>query len=447
MAKEKVLIIGAGLCGTMLAIRMAQKGYKVELFEKRPDIRTVELSAGRSINLALSNRGLKALDMVGLKDKVLEYCIPMKGRLIHFPGGEKRLSPYSGRPDDYINSVSRPGLNGILLDKAEEYENITFHFNCECTSVDLKQGIVYLRDEIREAFSEQGDLIFGTDGAGSLVRKSMMAKTSALLFSYSQDFLQHGYKELSILPNEDGSFKMEKNALHIWPRGSFMVIALPNLDGSFTVTMFHPVKGEEGFLALNSKQKVHSFFDKYYPELLALMPHLTDEYFENPMGTLGTIKCDPWQAYGKCLIMGDAAHAVVPFYGQGMNCSFEDVLVFDRVLDKHDGDWSRTFEQYEKVRKIDADAIADLAVENFVEMRDHVANPVFIKKRKLEMKLESNYPTYFSKYSLVTFREDLPYSLAMKKGRAQDQFLLDLCESDRDIPLDQLLVEISQVSY
>ena len=424
MKNDHVLIIGAGLCGTLLAIRMAQRGYRITLCEKRPDMRTTDLAAGRSINLALSNRGLKALRLVGLEDAVRDECIPMYGRMIHALAGEPFLSKYSGRPDEYINSVSRSGLNIALLNIADTYDTIDLKFGMNCTGIDLKNATAHFQ----QSPDIQADVVIGTDGAGSAVRRSMMSHTTELLFNYSQDFLRHGYKELTIPPTANGDYRIEKNALHIWPRGNFMVIALPNLDGSFTVTMFHPYGGDYGFDALDTREKVKQFFEEQFPDLPPHSPTLLDDYFANPVGTLGTIRCYPWQAFGKALIMGDAAHAIVPFYGQGMNASFEDVTVFDQILDKHEGDWKRIFTTFQDTRQPDANAIADLAVDNFHEMRDHTANPIFIEKRQLEMQLEQTFPDYYSKYSLVTFNENMSYSEAMKRGRRQDEILMNLCE-------------------
>ena len=367
---KKVIIVGAGLCGTLLAVRLAQRGFKVALYEKRGDMRRAEVDAGRSINLALSDRGLMALDMVGLKEKMLEECIPMKGRMIHPLGGEAFLSPYSGRSENYINSVSRSGLNMALLDEAEGFPGIELHFNTKVTKVDLEAASISYLDAAGQQQEDSGSLVIGTDGAGSVVRRSMMGRTTELLFNYSQDFLRHGYKELSILPTAEGGWQIEKNALHIWPRGHFMIIALPNLDGSFTLTMFHPFGTDIGFDALDSRHKVTAFFEQYFPSLLPYIPHYVEEYFENPVGTLGTIKCLPWQAYDKALIMGDAAHAIVPFYGQGMNASFEDVRVFDDLMDVHGDNWSALLPAFESARVDNTNAIADLAIDNFTEMID-----------------------------------------------------------------------------
>ncbi len=427
--KQKIIIIGAGLCGSLLAIRLAQRGYNISLYEKQADMRITNTYAGRSINLALSDRGLKALSIAGLKDKVLAQTIPMKGRLIHPHEGEQFLSPYSGRPDDYINSVSRPGLNILLLKEIEKYDNIQLHFNTKIINVDIKTAEIEYVDQGGKK-TGRGQIVIGTDGAGSIVRRSMMPHASKLLFNYSQQFLRHGYKELSIEPDAKGGWLMEKEALHIWPRGDFMIIALPNLDGSFTLTMFHPYDSTIGFNQLDSQEKVSVFFEKYYADLLPYIPNYINEFFANPVGTLGTIKCYPWQAFGKVLIMGDASHAIVPFYGQGMNASLEDVRIFDELLEDIGDNWSVLFEKFQDQRKDNTNAIADLAIDNFYEMRDHVDDIAFIRKRKMEMQLEQQFPSYSSKYSLVTFNPDISYREAMIRGRKQDELLLKICQQD-----------------
>lgn len=433
MNNQKIIVVGAGLCGTLLAIRLAQRGFQVSLHEKRPDMRKAEVEAGRSINLALSSRGLMALERVGLKEAILKECIPMKGRMIHPLNGAPFLSPYSGRAVDYINSVSRGGLNITLLNKAEAMDNIAITFNSNCQNVDLQEAKAVFKDTTTNTRKEEkGTVLIGTDGAGSAVRRSMMAQTIPLLFNYSQDFLRHGYKELSILPKDSGEYRIEKNALHIWPRGSFMIIALPNLDGSFTLTMFHPFDGDIGFHHLNTTEKVEAFFEAQFPDLLPHIPHYVEQYFKNPVGTLGTIKCYPWQAYGKVLIMGDASHAIVPFYGQGMNASFEDVRVFDDLLEEYGDNWEKVLLEFQEQRVANANAIADLAIDNFHEMQDRVDDADFIKKRKVEMQLEQQFPDYYSKYSLVTFRPELPYAKAMQLGRAQDELLLRLCANGKE---------------
>ncbi len=427
--KENILIIGAGLCGSLLALRLAQRGYQITLVEKRPDLRKVTQDAGRSINLALSDRGLRGLRLGGVEEEAKKLCIPMYGRMIHDKDGNTFLSKYSGREDEYINSISRPGLNILLLNAAEAMPNVTIHFNQGCKKVDLENATAIFKDYSSGAetiFS--GDVILGTDGAGSAVRKSMF-RHKKFLFSFSQQWLTHGYKELEIPPAEGGGYRTDKGALHIWPRGKDMLIALPNLDGSFTVTLFAPYDDDSDycFNNLTTKEKVMEYFTKEFPDAVALMPSLAEEFFENPTGPLGTIKCSPWNCYGKTLLLGDAAHAVVPFYGQGMNASFEDVIVLDETLDKFEGDWKKVFKEYEKARKKNTDAIADLAVDNFYEMKEHTASPLFQQKRKLETAFEAEFPNeYFSKYSLVTFNENISYEEAMKRGRAQDKAILNL---------------------
>ena len=426
--QQNILIIGAGLCGSLLALRLGQRGYNVTVYEMRPDLRTTDISAGRSINLAFSDRGNKAMKMVGIEDKVKALCIPMNGRMLHDKEGNTFLSNYSGRDYEYINSISRGGLNALLLDEAETHENVTIHFNKKCLSVDFEKTTAHFQDySTKEEFIEDADCIIATDGAGSALRQSYFLEKK-FLFSFSQQWLSHGYKELSILPNEDGSYKTYKNALHIWPRGDFMVIALPNLDGSFTVTLFLSYdEGEYNFNNLTNPKIVTEFFEKEFPDALDLMPNLVEDFFDNPTAPLGTVKCSPWNYKGNTLLMGDSAHAIVPFYGQGMNASFEDVVVFDGILDQFEGNWETVFAEYNKVRKKDTDAIADLAIDNFHEMKDHVANPVFQQKRKIEMALEQEFPEdYSSKYSLVTFNEQIGYREAMLRGRAQDKAILNM---------------------
>jgi kynurenine 3-monooxygenase len=449
MKKEHMCIVGAGLSGTLLAIRLAERGYKVSLFEKRPDMRKSALDAGRSINLALSDRGWKALRLVGLEEEIRKQVIPMHGRLVHPIEGKGWLSPYSGREGEHINSVSRPGLNIALLNAAEKHDNLQIHFDHTCTDVDHATGRVTFRGKTNEA-AIHADVIFGTDGAGSAVRKNLFDLGPQLRFSYSQQWLDHGYKELSIPATAHGGWRLEKHALHIWPRQDFMLIALPNLDGSFTVTLFLAFDGKPGFNQLNTDPKIKSFFADVFPSANKHMPDLIADFHDNPTSSLATIKCLPWQLNGRVLLLGDAAHAVVPFYGQGMNCSMEDVVVLDKYIEQHEGDWDAILKGYEKERKKDADAIGDLAVENYYEMRDHVDDPAFKLKRQLEMQLEKKHPEYSSKYNLVTFNEEVPYSVAMHQGRAQDKFLLEFCK-DRtridDVDLGDLLVKLQDIEY
>ena len=428
--KEKILIVGAGLCGSMLALRMAQRGYQVVVYESRSDLRKSDISAGRSINLALSNRGLKALRMAGVEEKARELCIPMKGRLMHDVASNTFESNYSGRQGEFINSISRGDLNGLLLTEAEKYSNVKIHFNTRCLEIDIETKIASFQSfDSEKQFTVQADVIFGTDGAGSSLRKSYEKQFPE--FSVTQDFLTHGYKELEIPADINGNHIISKEHLHIWPRGDYMLIALPNMDGSFTVTLFLSYsEGLYNFDNLVTEEKIIEFFKKDFPDALSLIPDVLKEFENNSTGKLGTIKCYPWSYKGNTLLLGDSSHAIVPFYGQGMNASFEDVYVFDNVLNQFEGDWLTVFSEFQKQRKIDTDAIADLAIDNYYEMRDHVANPLFKEKRIVEMNLEKYFPTeYFSKYSLVTFNEYIGYHEAMTKGRAQDKVLLKMAEN------------------
>ncbi len=436
---DKILIIGAGLCGSLLALRLAQRGHQVTLVEKRPDLRSARLDAGRSINLALSDRGLAALKLAGMNQKALSISIPMHGRMIHQQGRDSFFSPYSGNPDTAINSISRPGLNALLLDALEPMSNVTLHFEAPCIGLDLELGRAEFepmasesQKDRKEPFVIQAEVIFGCDGAGSVVRKALQAQQKQH-FDFSLDWLSHGYKELSIAPGIDGAYKLRPDALHIWPRGEDMIIALPNLDQSFTVTLFMShARSPHGFDHIKSEAQIRAYFEEKYPELIDLIPDIIQRYQENPTGPLGTVKCGPWNAQGKALIMGDAAHAIVPFYGQGMNASFEDVLVLDQLMDSGVNQWSELFEQFAKKRKIDADAIADLALDNFHEMKEHTADPIFQRKRAIEVRLEQERPErYQSKYSMVTFKPELSYHEAMTLGRAQDKAIEQLLRQNK----------------
>jgi kynurenine 3-monooxygenase len=443
MMQKKFIIIGAGLSGSLLAIRLAQKGFAVSVYEKRADMRKEKTGAGRSINLALSNRGIKALKLIGLEEEMLQLAIPMVGRMVHTIGNKPVLSPYSGRSGEYINSISRSDLNIALLNKAESFSTVDLFFNTACTEVDIENNTVLFK-EASGSFAVSAEKIIGTDGAGSALRESFEKKVPEFLLT--QDFLEHGYKELNIPPGLNGSFLLEKNALHIWPRGQFMCIALPNPTADFTVTLFLAKTGtENSFEQLQTVAETEDFFKKQFPEIHHHIPNLTQQFFENPTGSLGTIKCAPYHYKGNCLLLGDAAHAVVPFYGQGMNCSFEDVVILDQLIDMYPDNWTAIFEQFTTLRKPDCDAIADLAVDNFYEMRDATANPVFQRKRQLETKLEQQFPGYYSKYSMVTFRDDLPYAIARNKGIKQDAFLMEICagiENTESVNLDDIFQQL-----
>lgn len=429
MAEQKVIIIGAGLAGSLLSLFLAKRGIETEVYEARGDMRLKEMSAGRSINLALSDRGITALSKVGMDEYMLKEAVPMLGRMLHCVNGDTKLLPYSGREGEYINSVSRGGLNVALINEAETYPESKFFFDYRCVDFDCETGEAIFENGKRI----KGDTLIATDGAGSAVRQAMM-DGGVPRFNYEQRYLEHGYKELHIPPASGGGFLMEKNALHIWARGEFLMIALPNFDGSFTCTLFLAFEGDENsFAKLTDEKSLLAFFQKHFADAVPLMPTLVEDFFTNPICNLGTIKCLPWHIGGKALLLGDSAHAMVPFYGQGMNCAFEDCRVLDTIIEEHGANWETVFKEYALQRKPNADAICDMAIENFYEMRDAVADPVFQKKRELETRLEQTFPDYFSKYSMVTFREDLPYKIAKEKGNAQDELLMKICAETDDV--------------
>jgi kynurenine 3-monooxygenase len=422
---REVTLVGGGLAGPLLALMLARKGVKVTVYERRADLRADQIEEGRSINLALSARGIHALHLVGLDGAVLARAIPMRGRYLHPVSGPCSLIPYGRKPDEVIHSVGRRGLNAQLLDALSREKDVAVHFQHRCTGYNLRTRTLTLRDEAdgRE-FGVEAPVVIGTDGSASTVRLSLMQATR---MNYSQDYLEHGYKELTIPPAADGSFRLEPHALHIWPRGGFMMIALPNLDRSFTCTLFLPHHGEPGFDRLASPRAVTAFFATTFPDAVPLLTDLTGEFFRNPAGGLVTVRCAPWHHGGQVLLLGDAAHAIVPFFGQGMNCAFEDCEVLLGLFDQLGGNWEEVFPRFFRERKPNADAIAQLALDNFVEMRDTSADPHFALKRQLEHLLEERYPGQFvSKYSMVSFHR-FPYVEALERGRVQDRILMEVC--------------------
>jgi kynurenine 3-monooxygenase len=419
-----IILIGAGLAGPLLAISLKKRGYGVRIYERRPDMRRVQISAGRSINLALSTRGIHALKEAGLWAEMQKIIIPMKGRMMHSIAGELTFQPYGKDDTEVINSISRAELNIALLNAAEAH-GVEIQFQQRCTEYDPRSGKLMLRNESSGEVSEvESGIVIGTDGSASAIRTDMLKLPR---FNFSQQYLDYGYKELTIPATKDGKHTIETHALHIWPRGSFMLIALPNIDGTFACILFLPFEGENSFELLGDEGSVQTFFRKNFPDALSLMPNLTENFFANPTGAMVTIKCDPWH-HGNALLLGDAAHAIVPFFGQGLNCAFEDCSVLLDLVEKRSGNWERIFVEFEQARKKNTDAIADLAIENFVEMRDRVADPRFLFRKKVELALESRFPGRFvPKYSMVTFHR-LPYSVAQSRGRLQDRMLNELCE-------------------
>ncbi|RAL22307.1 kynurenine 3-monooxygenase [Lujinxingia litoralis] len=414
------VVVGGGLAGSLMAIYMARRGHPVEVYEARPDMRRLQVDRGRSINLALSTRGLHALAAVGLEDEVRQMCIPMHGRMIHPMEGEPHLQPY-GRAGQYINSISRQGLNELLMNTAEARDQVRFHFDIPCVDVDLDEGVAHFDDrEKGERVVREASILIGADGAYSAVRQRLQRSGR---YNYEQAYLSHGYKELSIPAGPQGKYLIEKNALHIWPRHDFMLIALPNLDATFTVTLFMAFEGATSFEALKTPADVEAFFKREFPDAYALMPTLTDDFFANPTGSLVTIRCAPYHHGERVMILGDAAHAVVPFYGQGMNAAFEDCFVLNELLEREDGDVGRAIAAFSRERKDDADAIGHLALYNYFEMRSAVASPYFVFRKKIERVLHRLFPEWWIPlYTMVTFT-NMPYALARERAARQDRLL------------------------
>jgi kynurenine 3-monooxygenase len=427
----KFVLIGSGLAGGLLGAYLGRRGYEVDLYERRADPREGNIVGGRSINLAVSTRGIHALEQLGIADEVLQHAIPMPGRMIHDKSSELHFSPYDVDPKKCINSIGRAVLNTTVIEAAQRYPNVRVYFNHRCTDVDLDSPIArFISETAAEApqlrsgdapvaeITARGDAVIGVDGAYSAVRQSMRKRLRD--FEYDESYLAHGYKELTIPPGSDGRWQMEKNALHIWPRKSFMMIALPNPDGSFTCTLFWEFKGPRSFESTTTDDDVRRFFEEEFPDAVPLMPTLLDDFKQNPTGSLVTIRCAPWFYKDKVALVGDAAHAVVPFYGQGMNAAFEDCVVLDECLEKFPDDRERAFAQYYRRRKENADALADLAIGNFIEMRDKTASRTFRAKKKLDHLLEAALPgTYLPLYTMVTFTR-IPYAEAARRAKRQD---------------------------
>ncbi len=436
--KEDIVIIGAGLVGSLLGIYLVREGYKVTVYEGRGDRRLEGAAAGRSINLALSDRGIKALEKVGVMKEVQDICIPMHGRGVHLADGKYTEQAYGTR-GQFINSVSRGELNNILMNIAER-NGVQFVFEHRCKKIDWNTNTIHFNDHKGAITEKKADLIFGADGAFSASRLTYQLQHDR--FNYNQFFISHGYKELTIPSGENGSFLIEKNVLHIWPRGTYMLIALPNMDGSFTCTLFFPFEGDNSFASLHTAEKVKSFFEKEFTDVEKLMPNLCEDFFNNPTASLVTVKCFPWIHEDKFALIGDAAHAMVPFFGQGMNCGFEDCSVLHEIMQANKGDWKTILQQYQELRKPDGDAISDLALANFVEMRDKVADTKFIAQKKLEAQFHAKYPEkWIPAYSMVTFSPEMRYSTALQKGIEQ-QRIMDKVMGDKEE--DILTAEIEE---
>ncbi len=422
---DEVTVIGAGPVGSLLALMLARRGHQVNVFERRPDMRKQQVSAGRSINLAVSTRGLHALGQVGLAEEVLRQAVPMFGRMMHSPAGELSFLRYGRDESEFINSMSRGELNKLLVTRAEETGRVRFHFQHRLLSYDFATRQAELRDEASsQTRRAAAEVLIGSDGSASVLRTSMASSAGDV--SITSDVLDAGYKELTMPPAAGGGFALEKNALHIWPRGRFMLIALPNLDGSFTCTLFLPFEANQPapcFARLVESTQVSPFFAEHFADAVPRIPGLEEQFLAAPLGQMVTVKASRW-SLGPTLLLGDAAHAIVPFFGQGMNAGFEDCALLDQLLgDQSTPDWAELFARFSQARKVDTDAIADLAVENFVEMRDKVADPEFLLWKAVEAEINKRYPgRYLSRYQLVTFSR-LPYHLALEAGKRQARML------------------------
>ena len=429
---SKKTIIGSGLTGPLLAIMLANRGYTVDLYEKRADLRKADISAGRSINLALSHRGIHALNSANVFNEIEPLLIPMKGRMVHYSGGNLEFQPYSIHSYEYINSVSRGELNKILMTTAEKTGNVNIHFKHSLYKVESGKMIFTNGKEIQA----EGE-VFGADGAGSIVRKYIDSNSDK---PSKSEPLGHAYKELSISADAAGEFKLEPNALHIWPRGQFMLIALPNTDKSFTCTLFQPNEGENSLASLIYADQVVDFFNEYFADALPLLEDFPQTYFDNPTGKLATIYAEQWHYENFCLI-GDAAHAVVPFFGQGMNASFEDCEVLMDCIDVGNEIWEKIFSAFNKKRKLDTDAIAKMALENYVEMRDLVAQPEYLARKKLANQLYGKFPNQFiPRYNMVSF-SSIPYAEVYRRGMIQKEIISNLNIENLDLLLAESLIK------
>ncbi len=427
MTKQTIHVVGGGLVGPLTAIFLARHGFDVELYERRHDMRKVDISAGKSINLVVTPRGLVALDKVGLQEKIMELAIPLDGRMLHDVKGEETYVPYGHKEGEVINAVSRGLLNQRLLEAADEYENLNIHFQRHCTDYDVNTRTLTFRNEETDTEEKvETEIVIGTDGAFSAIRKTMLENVTN--FDYAQSFQKHGYKELVIPASADGSHLIKNGVFHIWPRGNYMLIGIPNLDGSFTCTLFLPYAGEKSFETLKTKDDVDNFFNETFPDATPLMPTLTNDFFDNPTGALATVKCSPWNIGGQAMVLGDAAHAIVPFYGQGMNCGFEDCTALGDLLESGEKDWNVIFTKLGALRKPNTDAIADMAIENFTEMRDTTADPKFQLKKQVGFELENRFPEQFiPRYSMVMFHPEIPFAEARRLSEIQETMLDDLC--------------------
>ncbi|MEY3398774.1 MAG: hypothetical protein RL220_1368 [Bacteroidota bacterium] len=426
VSERKIAVVGAGLVGSLWAVYLARRGYQVDVYDRRPDIRKMKVVQGKSINLALSDRGWRGLHGAGLGEEIRKVALPMYGRLIHNLDGSIQYQPY-GKDGQAIYSVSRGLLNQVLVQCADSNEHVNLFFNHRCADIDLDKNEIEFIQEDGAGVKKGYDHIFGTDGAYSAVRNRLMRQDR---FDYSQTYLTHGYKELEIPGLADGTHQLRNDCLHIWPREEFMMIALPNIDGSFTCTLFLAFEGKDAFENLQTREQVQSFFEKYFPDAVPLMPELLDDFFNNPTGSMVMVKCSPWNHGGKVSLIGDACHAIVPFYGQGMNCGFEDCTVLNDLLDQHGDNMDTALPEFSRIRKPAADAILELALRNYIEMRDKTGDPEFLLQKKIEARFSQKHPDkWIPLYSQVTFSA-IPYNEALANGERQEKIMKQIMSMD-----------------
>jgi kynurenine 3-monooxygenase len=434
MRSKHISILGAGQCGTLLATMLAQRGFAIDLYERNVDPRSALATAGRSINLALAARGINALERAGLLSRVEPLLVPMRGRMVHALDGSTEFLPYGQRESEQIYSASRGELNKILLGAADDVGNVNIRFGQAVTGYNRATGTAQMLDiESDIVYETEAQPIIAADGAGSVVRNAL---DESDMVGATEHLLMHGYKELAIPAGPGGEFQLDPNALHIWPRGGFMLIALPNPGGDFTLTLFLPNEGRRSFASLGDMTSATAFFDEYFPDAAPLIPDVARDVVEKPLGLLGTVRCRRWHDGGNVLLIGDAAHAVVPFHGQGMNLAFEDCVVLDRILEASDTDWPDVFGSYENEQLANANAIAEMALENYIEMRDTVRDPKFALRKALAFELERRLPERFiPRYSMVMFHAEIPYRVAQVRGEVQatllEEFTGDVDELDQ----------------
>jgi kynurenine 3-monooxygenase len=422
--RSTVRIVGAGPTGALLAILLQRRGHQVELYDSRPDPRGVAADSGRSINLALADRGIHALQMAGVFQELKDALLPMRGRFIHHLEGGTSFQPYGQRPNELIYSVSRHRLNQSLLEVAARRPGVTVHFEHRFETAEFDQGAAFIRDLRHDRLiSVPMQPLLAADGAGSWMRRRM---SSLHLIDAQETDLEHGYKELSIPADAAGRHRMDRNALHIWPRGNYMLIALPNEDGSFTATLFLAKRGEVSFESLTETADIERFLSRSFPDARELMPNRVAEFKDHPVGFLGTVTAAPWHYRGLTALIGDSAHAIVPFHGQGMNCCFEDCVEFDACRARH-ASWEEVFAEFGALRKPNTDAIAAMALDNYLEMRERVVDAKFQLQQALSLELERRFPQHFiPRYSMVMFHHEIPYLTALKRGTVQAELLAEL---------------------